>query len=134
MEGRSLLPLLHGAMPTLPWREFAISEIDFGDRGPRHLLGMHPYDCRAWVVRTAKWKYVLHQKFRPQLFNLVDDPNEFHDLGNDPNCSRVCEELHEMLFGWQRTLKARTEIPVDDLMERGPRRDEEDFGILIGHW
>ena len=134
MEGRSLLPLLHDAAPALPWREFAVSEIDFGDRGPRHLLGVHPYDCRAWVIRTAKWKYVLHQKFRPQLFNLVDDPNEFNDLGNDSNCSRVREELHEMLFGWQRTLKARTEIPIDNLMERGPNRDEEDFGILIGHW
>ena len=64
----------------------------------------------------------------------MDDPNEFHDLGDDPNCRSVREELHEMLFGWQRTLKARTEIPTDDLMGRGPKRDEEDFGILIGRW
>ena len=134
MEGRSLLPLLHDPNPALPWRDFAVSEIDFGDRGPRELLSVHPYDCRAWVIRTAKWKYVLHQRFRPQLFNLVDDPNEFRDLGDDPDCRSVREELHEMLFDWQRTLKARTEIPIDDLMGRGPKRDEEDFGILIGHW
>jgi len=133
MEGRSLLPLLHGSNPALPWRDFAISEIDFGDRGPRHLLGVHPYDCRAWIIRTATWKYVLHQKFRPQLFNLADDPSEFNDLGNDPACNTMRQELHEQLFGWQRTLRVRTETATDDLMERGPNRDQE-FGILIGHW
>lgn len=134
MEGCSLLPLLHGSNPASPWCDFAVSEIDFGDRGPRHLLGVHPYDCRAWIIRTASWKYVLHQKFQPQLFDLADDPNEFNDLGNNPACNTVRQELHEQLFGWQRTLKARTEIATDDLMERGPIRDEEEFGILIGHW
>ncbi|HCX88826.1 MAG TPA: phosphonate monoester hydrolase [Gammaproteobacteria bacterium] len=134
MEGRSLLPLLHDPDPALSWREFAVSEIDFGDRGPRELLDVHPYECRAWVIRTAQWKYILHQKFRPQLFNLLDDPDEFHDLGSDPACRSVCEALHEMLFGWQRTLKSRTEVPTGDLMGRGPKRDEADFGILIGRW
>ena len=134
LEGRSLLPLLHDSNPTLPWREFAISEIDFGSRGPRQRLEMHPYDCRAWIIRTPAWKYVLHQKFRPQLFNLADDPDEIIDLGPDPSLSHIREQLHEQLFGWQRTLKVRTETAMDELMARGPQRNEEDFGILIGHW
>ena len=134
LEGRSLLPLLHDSNPTLPWRDFAISEIDFGSRGPRQRLEMHPYDCRAWIIRTPAWKYVLHQKFRPQLFNLADDPDEIIDLGPDPSLSHIREQLHEQLFGWQRTLKVRTETAVDELMARGPQRNEEDFGVLIGHW
>lgn len=134
MEGCSLMPLLHKSTPASPWRDFVVSEIDFGDRGPRTLLNMHPYDCRARIIRTQQWKYVLHEKFRPQLYNLLDDPNEFIDLGEDPAYSGPRAELHETLFGWHRKLKSRTEVHTDDLPDRGPERDESDFGILIGRW
>ena len=77
---------------------------------------------------------MLHQKFRPQLFNLADDPDEIIDLGPDPSLSHIREQLHEQLFGWQRTLKVRTETTVDELMARVTQRNEEDFGVLIGHW
>tara|TARA_B100000959_G_C14842437_1_gene566631 strand:+ start:127 stop:423 length:297 start_codon:yes stop_codon:yes gene_type:complete len=98
------------------------------------LLNLHPYDCRARVIRTRQWKYVLHERFRPQLYNLLDDPNEFRDLGDDPNCVEVRADLHEALFAWHRKLKSRTEAQADQLLTMGPERDETDFGILIGHW
>ncbi len=134
LEGRSLIPLLHNDIPTSPGRDFVVSEIDFGDRGPRTLLKLHPYDCRARVIRTPQWKYVLHEKFRPQLYNLLDDPDEFFDLGEDPAYSGPRTELHEALFDWYRKLKSRTEAQADGLLDHGPERDESDFGILIGHW
>jgi len=77
---------------------------------------------------------VLHERFRPQLYNLLDDPNEFRDLGDDPNCVEVRADLHEALFAWHRKLKSRTEAQADQLLTMGPERDETDFGILIGHW
>ena len=134
VEGRSLMPLLRGTTPTSPWRDYIVSEIDFGDRGPRTLLNLHPYDCRARIIRTQQWKYVLHEKFRPQLYNLFDDPNEFKDLGDDPAYSGPRADLHEALFCWQRKLKARTEVQAEELLGRGPERDGSEFGILIGHW
>jgi hypothetical protein len=40
-------------------------------------------DCRAFRVRTAEWKYVHWDGFRPRLFDLARDPREFDDLGAD---------------------------------------------------
>jgi arylsulfatase A-like enzyme len=134
MEGCSLAPLMQGRLPSGSWRDYIISEIDYSDRGPRTLLNLHPYDCRARVIRTRQWKYVLHERFRPQLYNLLDDPNEFKDLGDDPSCAEVRADLHEALFAWHRKLKSRTEAQADRLLTMGPERDETDFGILIGHW
>jgi arylsulfatase A-like enzyme len=134
LEGRSLLPLIHQSRDDTGWRDYVVSEIDYGDRGPRSLLDVHPYQCHAWVIRTDHWKYVLHEPFRPQLFNLKDDPGEFIDLGDDPAYEKERAQLHERLFAWQRRLKTRTEVPTNELFRRGPERDENEFGIMIGHW
>ncbi len=134
MEGRSLLPLIRDEQEKTAWRDFVISEIDYGDRGPRSLLDIDPYRCHAWVVRTHQWKYVLHEPFRPQLFNLEEDPNEFIDLGDHPAYAAERAHLHERLFSWHRNLKVRTEVPAQELLRRGPERDEDEFGIMIGHW
>ena len=61
-----------------------MSEIDFSGRGSRTLLDLHPWECRAHMLRTVRWKYILHERFRPQLFDLDSDPGEFVDLGDDP--------------------------------------------------
>ena len=132
VEGRSLLGALRGeAEPD--WRDCAISEIDFSDRGPRTLLDVHPWECRAHMLRTDRWKYVLHERFRPQLFDLDDDPQELVDLGEEPGYENVRRELHERLFTWFRRRRNRTEMPADFLLGMGPERDER-YGIMIGHW
>jgi arylsulfatase A-like enzyme len=133
MEGRSLLPLLRGASQELSLRDHAVSEIDYSERGPRTLLKLHPYDCRAYMVRTDRWKYVFYEGFPPQLFDLRNDPGELDDLGEAPGCRGIRQEMHERLFSWLRRRRARTEVPLTELFDVGPERDEQ-MGILIGHW
>jgi arylsulfatase A-like enzyme len=133
IEGHSLLPFLHQKDSLLSWRDCAISEIDFSDRGPRTLLGVHPAECRSRMIKTAKWKYIFHEHFPPQLFDLENDPHEFIDLGDDPGYREVRQENHDRLFAWFRGLKVRTEIPMETLFGMGPELDEE-LGIMIGHW
>ena len=133
IEGRSLLPFVHQQVVAPSWRDCAISEIDFSDRGPRTLLRLHPHECRARMIRTAKWKYVLHEHFPPQLFDLVNDPHEFIDLGEDPGYRSARQENYDRLFTWFRGLKVRTEMPIEALFDMGPEVDEE-LGIMIGHW
>ena len=133
IEGRSLLPFVHQQDAAPSWRDCAISEIDFSDRGPRTLLRLHPHECRARMIRTAKWKYVLHEHFPPQLFDLVNDPHEFIDLGEDPGYRSARQENYDRLFTWFRGLKVRTEMPIEALFDMGPELDEE-LGIMIGHW
>ena len=132
VEGRSLLGILRGEN-VREWRDFAVSEIDFSDRGPRTLLGVHPWECRAHMLRTDRWKYVFHERFRPQLFDLEGDPLELVDLGADPDYESVRREMYDRLFTWFRHRRNRTEMPEEILFDMGPERDER-LGIMIGHW
>jgi arylsulfatase A-like enzyme len=53
------------------------------------------------LIRADEWKLVYHHRHRPQLFNLRDDPDELHDLAEDPRCESVRRNLTErVLAGW----------------------------------
>ena len=85
------------------------------------------------MIKTTKWKYIFHEHFPPQLFDLENDPHELIDLGEDPGYRAARQENYDRLFTWFRRLKARTEIPTETLFDMGPELDEE-LGIMIGHW
>ncbi|MBM3490795.1 MAG: phosphonate monoester hydrolase [Alphaproteobacteria bacterium] len=130
LEGRSLLPLLEGRAVT--WREAAFSEADYAFRPARLALGLAANEARAYMVRTEHWKYVLYERFRPQLFDLADDPDELRDLGGDAGHARIRGELHERLFEWLRGRRVRTTLSDDEVARRtGTARQR---GILIGVW
>ena len=133
VEGNSLLSFTRGIDTPDQKREYTLSQIDYSDRGPRVSLDLHPYDCRAHMIRNYEWKYILHEKFRPQLYNMKDDPEEFIDLGDSPEYASVRDEMHEKIFSWFRKRLIRTEMDYDSLFEMGVERDEK-IGILIGHW
>ena len=131
LEGRSLLPLLRGHPPT-SWRDFVISELDYSFREARLILNRGPRECRAFMLRTKRWKYVLWHGFRPQLFDLLDDPFELSDRGDDPGLARVQAELHEQLFAWMRVRENRT-TASDTYVEARTAR-HKDHGIYYGVW
>jgi arylsulfatase A-like enzyme len=133
VEGRSLMPLLRSATAPTGWRQYAVSEIDYAERGLGEQLGIAPYDCRAVMIRGKRWKYIHHHRFRPQLFDLQQDPRELVDLGADPSRARVRGEMRRLLADWRRRLKPRVGVAYDDLAGRGPARDES-RGIVIGRW
>lgn len=136
LEGRSLVPLLHGD-PVSIWREFTVSEIDYSGRAARHLLGLQPQECRAFMLRTKRWKYILHEQFRPQLFDLDTDPQEFVDLGDDPGYAGVRHDLHEQLFTWLRRRKLRATMmeSAEATVPYNPDYDPDaEAGIFIGYW
>jgi arylsulfatase A-like enzyme len=133
LEGRSLLPLLHGRSVD-NWRDYVISESDYSGRDVRQILRLAPEDCRATMIRTERWKYILHERFRPQLYDLSEDPHEFHDLGADRAHEPIRRELYDRLFGWLRKRKMRTTVPTTDFDFMPASETEEAAGILIGHW
>jgi arylsulfatase A-like enzyme len=132
LEGRSLFPWLHHG-DVGGWREYAISETDYSDRGARAILGLEPYQCRGIMVRTSRWKYISHRVFRSQLFNMVDDPDELIDLGGDPAYQNICSEMKELISQWRESLKSRTGMAYAEAQKQGPERDEVN-GIIIGRW
>ncbi len=133
LEGRSLLPLLRGEKVS-NWRDYVISESDYTGRDAMRSLGLSPADCRAFMIRTADWKYILHETFRPQLYDMKNDPQEFHDLGADPAYQEIRNELHEQIFTWLRRRKMRTTMSAADIDNKlGPEVEDKE-GILIGYW
>jgi len=133
VEGHSLMPLLRSRSRLPDWRRYAVSEIDYSDRGVRGLLDLPSYDCRATMIRSQQWKYIHHHCFRPQLFDLENDPGELTDLGDDPAYKSVQQTMQGMLIDWRRRLKPRVNVSYEGLAAMGPSLDEE-RGIIIGRW
>ena len=133
VEGHSLMPLLRSQSAPADWRRYAVSEIDYSERGVHGLLNLSPYECRATMIREQRWKYIHHHCFRPQLYDLQQDPNELVDLGEDPAYEELRQKLQYRLIDWRRRLKPRVGVPYDNLAVMGPERDEQ-HGIIIGRW
>jgi arylsulfatase A-like enzyme len=132
VEGRSLLPLVRSEAVD-DWREAAFSELDWTFRGARRRLGEPTGQHMAWMVRTARWKYVHWTSgYRPQLFDLVQDPQEFHDLGADGTLAGVRDAMRHRLLTWFTKLKSRTTITWAEAEQRTDSHKKA--GVLLGEW
>lgn len=131
LEGRSLMPLLHGTTRD-DWRDAVFSEIDYAFYAARETLDVNVSDARGYMVRTERWKYVYFRGFPPQLFDLHNDPNEFEDLGCSPKHEAIRQEMHEYLV--DRLTSRKNRVTMTDEGVHALRRDEDTSGILIGKW
>ncbi|MDI6828477.1 MAG: sulfatase-like hydrolase/transferase [Armatimonadota bacterium] len=50
------------------------------------------------MIRTPEWKYVEFPKFPPILFNMIEDPNENHNLASEPKYVKITKELHALMW------------------------------------
>jgi arylsulfatase A-like enzyme len=134
LEGRSLLPATRDPdnKAGVPWRSAAISECDYTFRWARLKLKRPVDGARGWMLRTKRWKYILFESFRPQLFDLRNDPRELVDLGHARNHAKIRAELHEQLFTWLRARKNRITLP-NALIERRTNTYKK-RGFLYGVW
>ncbi len=134
LEGRSLLRATRDPDNSAgaPWRTAAISECDYTFRWARLKLKRPVDGARGWMLRTKRWKYVLFESFRPQLFDLRKDPRELFDLGRDRAHAKIRAELHEQLFAWLRARKHRITLP-NAVIERSTNT-HKNRGFLFGVW
>ncbi|MDI5922661.1 alkaline phosphatase family protein [Halomonas sp. LR5S13] len=131
LEGRSLMPLLNGEKPE-NWRDAVFSEIDYAFYAARETLGVGISDARGYMLRTDRWKYVHFRGFPPQLFDLENDPDEFHDLGRDTDYKAQRNHMRAALL--DRLTARKNRVTMTDDGVRALRRDEDTSGILIGKW
>nr|WP_323776801.1 sulfatase-like hydrolase/transferase [Amylibacter sp.] len=106
IEGRSLLPWLHGETPD--WRKYVISEYDFSATPQAAKLGLEPRDSRLFMVFDGRFK-MMHTAagYRPMLFDLETDPDEFVDLGESPHHAATLERLYSHLHEWGLRMSQR---------------------------
>jgi arylsulfatase A-like enzyme len=133
LDGRSLRPLLFGAAND-NWRKTVVCEYDYSFMESRAVLGTKSRDAWMRMIFDGRWKYVLFEGYRPMLFDLTTDPQEFNDLGADPSFETERARLHESLFEWARRPRQRATVPdgAIESLEVQPRISEA--GILIGYW
>jgi arylsulfatase A-like enzyme len=133
LDGRSLRPLLFGAANN-EWRKTVVCEYDYSFMESRAVLGTKSRDAWMRMIFDGRWKYVLFEGYRPMLFDLTTDPQEFIDLGADPAFAVERARLHELLFEWARRPRQRATVPdgAIESLEVQPRISEA--GILIGYW
>lgn len=137
LEGRSLLPLLHGRTDA-SWRSHAISEYDYSADMARLELGLPVTDTRLYMITDGRYKLVHGEGIAPMLYDLVSDPLEFVDLGTDPSSAEIVARLRAALLHFLATPANRITAPH----ERFTRNDEamrhfDPFvvpGVLIGYW
>ena len=88
------------------------------------------------MIYDGRWKYVLFETFRPMLFDLQQDPNEFHDLGasDAPEHVAARARLHEALFKWARQPRHRATVSDGAIESVQVQERITEGGILIGYW
>jgi len=97
-DGRSLWATLQGRHPK-DWCDEAFSEFADGRTGDTG----HP-NFPSRMIRSGKWKlwwYGDSEGLPPALFNLEHDPDETHDLAEDPSYVEIRDELMDKVrAGW----------------------------------
>ena len=115
VEGRSLMPWVHGETPS-DWRAFAISEYDYSVTPQAVKLGLEPKDARLFMVFDGRYK-MMHAEggFRPMLFDLQTDPDEFIDLAKGDDHQQEIDRLYGYLRQWGLRLAQRVTKSEDDI-------------------
>jgi len=113
--GRSLLPVLRGE--TTEHREYVFSEggaleteihTHESDRPREDIYWSRPalqfvqpqVHGKAVMIRSNEWKYVRRLYDTDELYNLGNDPDEVHNLIEDPSLSDVRDGLVAAMATW----------------------------------
>ena len=75
---------------------------------------------------------IYYKGFPAQLFDIKNDPEEFKDLGQLEEYSKVREEMKEMLL--QRITGRKNRVAASDEFVLKERDYTKENGIMIGVW
>ena len=131
LEGRSLLPLLHGG-PAQGWRDTIYSELDYSYRQARLALGKDVHQCRAFSLRDERWRYVYWLGEPEQLYDLQADPLELQDLGRDAGTAAVRALWRDELLDFLARRRHRSTVS-DEAVSRGTGSHKK-AGVFFGQW
>ena len=129
-SGRSLVPLLRGDESVrMAWYGLLQATMRSGMRAIR--FGMGPEDCRSYMVRMKRAGNLCCTGFRPQLFDMENDPGELNDLGGDPDYEVIRREMSGQAVRMDvRKRELRTALSNADIAKRtGSAKRGYFFGV-----
>ena len=118
-HGRSLVPLISGVgrppeARDAVFAENVIPEVitsgsnDFTFEKGRGVKGIRHPDAK--MVRTRQWKYNYYPEGFAELYDLVNDPMEEHNLAADAKRKPVVDEMKGRILDWQITAAETDQI------------------------
>ncbi len=123
-DGRSLLPLLRGGQPA-DWRQVSFCEYDYSVLRVRRTLNQSIARANIVMAANQRFKLLHFPGFRPMLFDLLEDPTEVRDLGQDPAFASERDQLRDAILDWslrpRRVTESETQIDrrTDTQVQRG---------------
>lgn len=109
-DGVSFLDVAKDA--AAPWQNLTFSEYC---QGSEFDWGV-PGTTQNRMVRNARYKLNYYHGYEPQLFDMIADPDEVHDLSSDPAYAAVRKHLvQEVLRDWNPVaIEAQIERNIAD--------------------
>ena len=102
--GENLLPYVSGEKSE-PRSRDVFSQFNLGPDWGFHKI-------RNWRLLVRRpWKYIYHESYGAELYNLNEDPSETRNLAGQEPLKSVESELRQGLFDWMSRTK-------DPLLER----------------
>lgn len=102
-DGAALTPWVRGETPAR-WRDAAHWEFDFREvasQEAERALGLDSTSLNMAAIRTDRYKYVHFAALPPLLFDLEADPDNLHNVANDPAYAGARIEMAEKLLAWR---------------------------------
>jgi arylsulfatase A-like enzyme len=90
--------------------------------------------CRLFMAFDGRWKYVQASGYRPMLYDLESDPQEFIDRGADPSCADVIARLQSALFDWALHSNNHITTSNEKIATYAEKQLQVKNGFLIGIW
>ncbi len=100
--GKSFRKIAEEANPQSPHQDYVITETRFDGS-----------KTRGWMVRTARYKYVLYDKgrHREQFFDMLNDRGEMRNLMLENAYNKEVQRHRDILANWMDTYKIRPSRP-----------------------
>ena len=127
------MPLLRGG-PLSDWRKVVFSEYDYCMQDVRLKLNQPIEQCRLFMVFDGRWKYIHASGFRPMLYDLLEDPQELTDRGEDSSCAAIMARLQLALFDWALHPKGHITTSTEKIAAYAEKQLQVKNGVLIGIW
>lgn len=84
IDGNSVVPLIEGERDE--------ERVVFAEM---HSEGVN---TTCFMVRQGNFKYIHTTGYDPQLYNVVQDPQEWNNLADQPDCQHIIKKLHSLLM------------------------------------
>ena len=117
-QGRSLAPLIADMGRDYKPRDAIFSEniipevitrgLDFYFEKGKGIKGVRYPDAK--MIRTRRWKYNYYPDGYSELYDLANDPDEYHNLAGRPEHVEIERKMKDRLLHWMVTSDAPDQI------------------------